>query len=216
MSQTAFMAALTAITLVGAVAILAFIYVSAVDQPMVRTLVSFGVPLAWAWINPQGAHRAPWGYVPPAPRVRARAAVLPPAPVLPVVTEAAEILASAPLPVRVAEILAHNEADDHLVIPERTEAGATENWSPTAEVAAEPLPVVLAQSPLDGEARGILDAFDRLCGDVRVVPEWATDWARKVDATLEAAGIGNEPHKRWRAGVVYSPTGELPKVLIGA
>jgi hypothetical protein len=48
------------------------------------------------------------------------------------------------------------------------------------------------------------------------VPDWLADWGRKTDATLEAAGMTNERHKRWRAGVVDSPTGEQPRVLVGA
>lgn len=120
-----------------------------------------------------------------------------------------------PMPVRVAEILAHQEDDTHaLEQSERTSAGATEDWSPVAQVAVERPRIVLASSTLDSEAQGILDAFELSCADARKVPEWADEWGRKVDASLEASGMNAEPHKRWRAGVLDFPTGELPKVLM--
>lgn len=214
MSHNVFMALLTSIVLVGFAAVWAYCYGSAVDQPAVRAVLTLGVPRLAAWINPPGVHRAPWGYVPP-PTPR-RAVTLAPSPVVAIILGTGEVLDSAPLPVRVAEILAHNEDDEHIPLPERTDEGATDTWSPTLEVSRERAVPTLVRSEPDADERALLAAMEALGEDLRKVPDWLTEWGAQTDAYLEAAGLRSEPHKRWRAGILDFPTGELPRVLIGA
>jgi hypothetical protein len=225
MSQSAFMGTLAAFLLAAAVIVWVYVYASADEQPAVRAVLTLGIPLAVSWVSPPGGHRAPWFYRPPppsVPTVRAVAA-LPPATSILAITEHGEVLdavleptAAAPLNVRVAEILAHAEADEHLPVPERTSEGATEDWSPTAMVTSVAIAATIVRSEPDAEERAILAAFDQLVGDTLTVPDWLADWGRKADATLEAAGLRSEPHRRWRAGALDAPTGELPRILLDA
>lgn len=117
-----------------------------------------------------------------------------------------------PLEVRVAEVLAYGEDEAHLV-PARTDAGATADWSPVTEVAAMVLPPVVARTAPDAEEARILSEFAGLTERWVEVPEYLVEWGREVDAYLEAADLNSTPHRRWRQGVLDFPTSEMPRVL---
>lgn len=238
MSQDLFAAVLAALLAVAAAAVYAYIYVNAVDQPAVRTALTLGVtrvPWARLWaarprLRLGGGHRAPavesirdWlaDLKPNTPFVLAFDGARPDDVMVferhgsGALRQVHPELIVPDLDVRVAEILAHRE-DGNVIPPSRTAEGATEEWSPTAEVAAAAAPPTIAHRGPDAEERAILAELDRLAADWRTMPDYLQEWAKTTDAHLEAAGLNPEPHQRWRAGVLEFPTSELPLALVFA
>lgn len=109
--------------------------------------------------------------------------------------------------------------------PVLSSPGATEDWSPAAEVAAverdaiaagelEPEPAAfIAHAKADPEELAILADLDAWVESHLVVPDWLLDWAVRTDEALRAAGCNAEAHQRWRQGVLDVPTGEYPQLV---
>lgn len=231
MSQDLFFLALGLIVAAGFAAVLGYIVTSSTDRA-VRAVASLGLTEVpwWALRRPQGRHVAPRGYVPPIPPVPAVVAVG--IATVPVVDERGLVHVSLPvqedepapvkppLEVRVAEILAHQEADEHEAPPPaRTDEGATEDWSPVEEMAAVARPAdrpapTLARTEPDARELEILAAFDRLAASLAEVPAYLSELARVVDASLEATRLNAEAHQRWRQQVFQVQTGEWRRDLI--
>jgi hypothetical protein len=121
------------------------------------------------------------------------------------------------LKVRVDELLAHEEHEQREAAgPTRTEVGATDDWSPAAEVAAMHIPPVIARTAPDAEEARILAELDGIAASLREVPEWLVEFGHETDAWLRAAdvpAVAIERHQRWRQGVMDWPTGEWVKSL---
>lgn len=93
--------------------------------------------------------------------------------------------------------------------------GATEDWSPAADIAVEQPPATVAHAEADVEERTILADFDDLIASWWTEPDWLTAWRADVDAFHVEHGIDTTAHHRWRWGVVDVPTGEYPLVPTG-
>lgn len=118
------------------------------------------------------------------------------------------------LDIRAAEIRAHDENELHSgPVPERTDEGATADWSPVAEVAQIQQPVAISRTEPDMEELAILAELDRIAEEFRTVPDYLLEWGKDTDAYLEAAGLNAAAHRRWRYGTMDYPTSELPRVL---
>lgn len=105
-----------------------------------------------------------------------------------------------------------------LEVPERTDAGATEDWSPMAEVEAveDTAPgISAAHTPPDMVERTLLADFDAIVADLRAVPKDLVAFAEVVDASMAQAGMDGESHRRWRATAFDVPTGEFRMALAG-
>lgn len=98
--------------------------------------------------------------------------------------------------------------------------GATEDWSPKAELAAvperpAPKPVVrlVVHTEPDEFERSLTARFDAIVDGLRHVPDELVTFGKTVDASLERAGLDSEQHRRWRAGAFVVDTGEFSKVF---
>lgn len=106
--------------------------------------------------------------------------------------------------------------------PERTDEGATEDWSPAAEVAKveadeQHAPnVTAAHTAPDLAELTLLADFDAIVDQLRAVPKELVDFGAQVDAGMARAGMDPELHKRWRATAFDVPTGEYRLALTGA
>lgn len=96
--------------------------------------------------------------------------------------------------------------------------GATEGWSPAAEVGLDEKPVTLTHTKLDVEALAVLAAFDAHVQDWRTAPQWLTAYGAEVDAALKAADLEGiaTAQARWRQTAFDVPTGEYRRVLATA
>lgn len=96
--------------------------------------------------------------------------------------------------------------------------GATEGWSPAAEVGLDKKPVTLTHTKLDVEALAVLAAFDAHVQDWRTAPQWLTAYGAEVDAALRAADLEGiaTAQARWRQTAFDVPTGEYRRVLATA
>lgn len=105
------------------------------------------------------------------------------------------------------------------VVAERTEDGATEDWSPMAEVeAVETIApnVTAAHTPPDLTELTLLADFDAIVSVLRAVPKELVAFAEVVDASMEKAKMDGELHRRWRATAFDVPTGEYRLALAAA
>jgi hypothetical protein len=108
------------------------------------------------------------------------------------------------------------------VAPERSDEGATEDWSPRAAVEAverveEHDPdVTAAHTPPDIAELTLLADFDEIVNGLRAVPKELVAFAAVVDESMAVAGMDGELHKRWRATAFDVPTGEHRRVLAPA
>lgn len=100
--------------------------------------------------------------------------------------------------------------------------GATDDWSPLADVAgvaqAETLAtgVSVAHTAPDLEELTLLADFDAIVSDLRAVPKDLLDFGVRVDESMAAAGMDPELHRRWRAAAFDGPSGEYRLALMGA
>ncbi len=242
MSQSAFVAVLTAVVVAAFAAV--WIYAAtSTTNPAVRHFLTAGLDTLIPWyrirLPRRGRHARRWsdttaewlakGAPAPAdPPAVGRAAVpLGTATSLTVVdsdgyvhvSEPVSVVATpltAPLDVRVAEILAHEEDEVVTAVTPRSSVGATEEWSPRDEVAAMRVPPVVARTAPDAEEARILAEFAGLTEGFTEVPDYLVEWGRQVDAYLEAADLNADAHRRWRQQVQDIPTGEWRQSLIFA
>lgn len=90
--------------------------------------------------------------------------------------------------------------------------GATETWSPAAEIAADAPPATVAHAEADVAELTILADFDVLIESWRADPDWLTDYRASVDAYHVEHALDTADHHRWRWGVVDVPTGEYQQI----
>jgi hypothetical protein len=227
MSQDQFGTILAVMAVAAFAAVTAYVVTSSNDR-LVRGVASLGLTEVPWWLlrAPRGRHVRPWRSLAPEPGRpavavgRARPVAPDPDPDFAAEVESfIAVLASPPVPdmeVRVAEILAHEEVHDRRdPAPERTGEGATAEWSPMADINVAPRPVpTLARTAPDAEELRLLAALDRVVHELNEVPEDMRDWARKVDASLEATKLNLDGHRRWRQQAFEVPTGEWRRDLI--
>lgn len=104
-------------------------------------------------------------------------------------------------------------------VPERTDEGATEGWSPKAEVEAvetHAAGITAAHTVPDLDEMTLLSRFDAIVEEMRAVPKELVAFAATVDEAMETAKMDGSLHKRWRATAFDVPTGEYRLALASA
>lgn len=108
--------------------------------------------------------------------------------------------------------------------PEQHE-GATEDWSPSAELEPAAVPACAARTCADPDELRILADAQSLVESWRTDPDWLTEFRASVDAAFQRTDLNDEPHRRWRqraldfdtAALFRDPeTGEFSVYAVGA